>query len=66
MIDLNIHNVEKIQAKRRVFKTFIVIDFVLIQDDGSKVKVQAFSNREGVEVEWEPEEVTHPFEAYDE
>jgi hypothetical protein len=64
MIGLDIHNVEKIQAKRIQFETFIVIDLVITQEDGTKVKVQVFTNKEGVDVEWEPEEIAQPFKAY--
>jgi hypothetical protein len=62
MIVLGIHNVEKIQVKRTTFKSFVVLEFVLTQEDGTKTKVQAFSNSEGVELEWEPEEVIETFQ----
>ena len=61
MIGLDIHSVEKIKTKRTVFETFVVIDFVLTQKVGTKVKLQAFANRDDVEIEYEPEEVVQPF-----
>ena len=63
MIGLDVHSVEKIQTKRTVFETFIVIDFVLTQKDGTKVKLQAFSDKDDVEIEYEPEEIAQPFKA---
>jgi len=65
MIGLDVHSVEKIQAKRTVFGTFVVIDFVLTQKDGTKVKLQAFANRDDVEIEYEPDEIVQPFKAHD-
>ena len=65
MIGLDVHSVEKIQTKRTVFETFVVIDFVLTQEDGTKVKLQAFSNRDDVEIEYEPEEIVQPFNQRD-
>ena len=64
MIGLDIHNVDKIQAKRTQFDTFIVIEFVITREDGTKAEVKFFTNKEGVEVEWQPEEIAQPFKAY--
>jgi hypothetical protein len=64
MIGLDIHNVEKITAKRTQFETFIVIEFVVTQQDGTKAKMQLFTNSDETELEWEPEEIAQPFKAY--
>jgi hypothetical protein len=57
MINLDVHQVEKIEVENRVFDTFNVYEFTFTDKDGRKTTVKAFTQRqERVQIEHLPDE----------
>lgn len=57
MINLDVHQVEKIEVENRLFDTFNVYEFTFTDKDGRKTTVKAFTQRqERVQIEHLPDE----------